>query len=155
MQKADTQGYPWRNQVALPGGHIDLLDSSPLDAAFRELEEELGIGKNQVSLICSLGHFQTINNRDIQVFCGTWNENGPVRFDPSEISRVIEIPLMDLFCIHMNRGYHGRVPEMTELMYPFRDVVIWGVTGRIIHFLLETLSGVLKSDGLSECRSTG
>jgi 8-oxo-dGTP pyrophosphatase MutT (NUDIX family) len=150
--KTDTQGYPWRNQVALPGGHVDILDSSPTDAVFRELEEELGIPKNHVTLIRSLGHFQTINSRDIQVFCGIWDEAGELRFDPSEISRVIEIPLIDLFCIHMSRGYHGRIPEIMELTYPYLDVVIWGVTGRIIHFLLEGLSDVLKSDGLSGCR---
>jgi len=23
IQKSDNEGYPWRNQVALPGGHVD------------------------------------------------------------------------------------------------------------------------------------
>ena len=71
--KADTPGYAWRNQVALPGGHIDETDNTPLDAAFRELEEEIGILKCQVAFIGSLGHFQTIQQKDIEVFvrgCG-------------------------------------------------------------------------------------
>ena len=34
IQKSDNQGYPWRNQVALPGGHIDPADSSPEAAVF-------------------------------------------------------------------------------------------------------------------------
>ena len=41
IQKADSEGYPWRNQVALPGGHLDAEDASPLEGAFRELEEEM------------------------------------------------------------------------------------------------------------------
>ena len=68
IQKADSEGYPWRNQVALPGGHLDAEDVTPLDGAFRELEEELGISRDQVEFIGSLGYFQTINSRDIEVF---------------------------------------------------------------------------------------
>ena len=73
IQKADSEGYPWRNQVALPGGHIDPEDTSPLEGAFRELQEEVNIKRDQVELLGSIGHFQTINNRDIEVFIGHWN----------------------------------------------------------------------------------
>ena len=68
IQKADTEGYPWRNQVALPGGHLEKEDASPLEGAFRELEEETRINRDQVELIGSLGHYQTINGRDIEAF---------------------------------------------------------------------------------------
>ncbi len=30
IQKADREGYPWRNQIALPGGHLYDEDASPL-----------------------------------------------------------------------------------------------------------------------------
>ena len=73
IQKTDSEGYPWRNQVALPGGHLDEKDTSPLEGAFRELEEEVSISRNQVQLLGSIGHFQTINHRDIEVFTGLWN----------------------------------------------------------------------------------
>ena len=66
IQKTDTEGYPWRNQVALPGGHLEKEDASPLAGAFRELEEETRISCNRVELIGSLGHYQTINGRDIE-----------------------------------------------------------------------------------------
>ena len=51
IQKADTEGYPWRNQMALPGGHIDPGDASPVETAFRELEEELQIKLGFLSLV--------------------------------------------------------------------------------------------------------
>jgi 8-oxo-dGTP pyrophosphatase MutT (NUDIX family) len=139
VQKADNEGYPWRNQVALPGGHIDEADSSPLDAAFRELREELNIPREQVRLINSLGHFQTINNKDIEVFVGRWDGEGPVRYDPNEIARVLKIPLSSLFQIHLDKNFHGRLPDVHELIYPYIDTEIWGVTGKIVHNLLEKL----------------
>ena len=67
IQKTDSEGYPWRNQVALPGGHLDSGDAGPLEGAFRELEEEMGISRDQVEFLGSMGHFQTINHRDIEL----------------------------------------------------------------------------------------
>ncbi len=145
IQKTDTEGYPWSNQIALPGGHLDDEDASPLDGAFRELEEEMNIGRNQVRLLGSIGHFQTINRRDIEVFAGMWNGIGPVRHDPAEISRVLEIPVEVLVRTHIANGYHDRVPDVDELRYPFEDVVVWGATARILHHFIELLYPLVKS----------
>jgi 8-oxo-dGTP pyrophosphatase MutT (NUDIX family) len=137
--KSDTEGYPWRNQVALPGGHVDEGDATTLDAAYRELEEELAIFRADIRVIGSLGHFQTINNKDIEVFTGVWNGRGDLRFDTAEIARVLPLPLVTLLEVHRARGYHGRLPGVHELVYPVNDVRIWGVTGKILHFFLEHL----------------
>ena len=146
IQKADSEGYPWRNQVALPGGHLDAEDISPLDGAFRELEEEMGISRDQVEFIGSLGHFQTINNRDIEVFTGLWKAGGPMRPDPAEISRILKIPLRELVRTHNTKNFNGRIPDIDELRYPFEDVVIWGATARILHHFIELLLEVVTPD---------
>ncbi|MCD6586646.1 MAG: CoA pyrophosphatase [Desulfobacteraceae bacterium] len=138
--KADTPGYAWRNQVALPGGHIDEKDSSPLKAAYRELEEEIGILKNQVEFIGSLGHFQTIQRKDLEVFIGAWKGNFKnIIYDEKEISKVLEIPISPLLKTHISKDFHGRIPDIAELIYPFEDVLIWGVTARIFHYFFELL----------------
>ncbi len=137
--KTDTKGYPWRNQVALPGGHVDERDATPLEAAFREVEEELGIPRKEIRYIGSLGHFQTINNKDIEVFAGIWKGRNILSFDKAEIARVLQLPLFALFQIHLARGYHDRLPDVQELVYPIQGVRIWGVTGKILHFFLERL----------------
>ncbi len=137
IQKTDSEGYPWRNQVALPGGHLDAEDASPLEGAFRELKEEMSISRNQVEFLGSMGHFQTINHRDIEVFTGLWKSVGPVRHDPAEISRILRIPLRVLVQTHNAKNFHGRIPDIDELRYPFEDVVIWGATARILHHFIE------------------
>jgi 8-oxo-dGTP pyrophosphatase MutT (NUDIX family) len=143
IQKTDTEGYPWRNQVALPGGHLEKEDASPLAGAFRELEEETRISCNRVELIGSLGHYQTINGRDIEAFIGVWDATGPVRYDPSEIARILKIPLRALVQTHHVGKFHNRIPTIDELRYPFEDVVIWGATARILHHLIELLYPLL------------
>jgi 8-oxo-dGTP pyrophosphatase MutT (NUDIX family) len=147
IQKTDSEGYPWSNHVALPGGHLDEEDASPLEGAFRELEEEMSINRNQVDLLGSIGHFQTINHRDIEVFAGLWNGRGPVEHDPAEIARVLEIPLQVLFHTHLARGYHNRTPAVNELIYPFEDVEVWGATARILHHFIELLYPILQENG--------
>lgn len=139
IQKSDTEGYPWRNQVALPGGHIDETDASAVHAAYRELEEEVNITENQVEFMGSLGHFQTIRQRSIEVFAGLWNGKGPVRHDPREIARVLEIPLRSLIQTHRTENFHNRIPDVYDLTYPFQDAVIWGATARILHYFIELL----------------
>jgi 8-oxo-dGTP pyrophosphatase MutT (NUDIX family) len=140
IQKSDTEGYPWRNQVALPGGHVESTDADPVAAAFRELEEELNISQDQVDFIGSLGHFQTITRpRDIEAFIGLWNGKGSVRFDATEIARILEIPLKTLVGIHQAKHYHDREMNTHEVEYPFGDVVIWGATAKILHRFIELI----------------
>lgn len=140
IQKSDTEGYPWRNQVALPGGHVESTDADPVAAAFRELEEELNISQDQVDFIGSLGHFQTLTRpRDIEAFIGLWSGRGSIRFDATEIARILEIPLKTLVGIHQAKHYHDRQMNTHEVEYPFGDVVIWGATAKILHRFIELI----------------
>ena len=123
----------------LPGGQIE-FGESPETAVARELEEELNISQDQVDFIGSLGHFQTITRpRDIEAFIGLWNGKGAVRFDVTEIARILEIPLKTLVGIHQARHYHNRQMNTHELEYPFGDVVIWGATAKILYRFIELI----------------
>ncbi|MDY6903469.1 MAG: CoA pyrophosphatase [Thermodesulfobacteriota bacterium] len=137
--KADREGYPWRNQIALPGGHIEETDPTPMHAALRELREELQIRPENVAYVGSLGHFQTLANRVIEVFVGTWNQKDEIRPEEYEIARVLKIPLKTVLNTHIENRFHKRMPDYDELLYPYDGMVIWGVTAKILHFFLEQL----------------
>jgi peroxisomal coenzyme A diphosphatase NUDT7 len=139
IQKADVPGYAWANQMAFPGGHKDEKDDSTLHTTFRELKEETAIPRNDIELIGTLGHFQTINNKDIEAFTGIWNKNGSINYDTNEISRVFHIPFEHLVKTHKEKGFHKDTPNIMQLTYPFEDVLIWGVTARILYHLIEVL----------------
>ncbi|MCP4670648.1 MAG: CoA pyrophosphatase [Desulfobacula sp.] len=139
IQKADVKGYPWANQMAFPGGHKDKNDLSTKDTALRELSEEMGIIQDNVEIIGSLGHFQTINSKDIEAFAGIWNQKDIIKHDPAEISRVFKIPLKYLINIHRKSDFHLNKPNIMQLKYPFKDVMIWGVTAKILYHLIDCL----------------
>ena len=139
IQKADVKGYPWANQMAFPGGHKDKKDLSTKDTALRELAEEMGINRGNVEVMGSLGHFQTINDKDIEAWVGIWKQKEAINYDRSEISRVFQIPLKYLIDLHKKKEFHGQTPNVMVLKYPYEDVLIWGVTAKILHHLLEAL----------------
>ena len=143
IQKADVKGYPWANQMAFPGGHKDKKDISTKDTALRELAEEMGINRKNVEVMGSLGHFQTINNKDIEAWVGIWNQKEAINYDRSEISRVFQIPLKYLIDLHKEKQFHRQTPNVMLLTYPYEDVLIWGVTAKILYHLIEVL---LKDD---------
>jgi len=142
IQKADREGYAWRNQMAFPGGHVEQADNSARQTAFRELYEETGILPDNVKYIGSLGHFQTLKKRDIQAFTGIWNQKDDIVFETEEISRVLKIPFNTLLQTHREKGYAGHSPNVMELTYPYKDVVIWGVTAQIVHHLIEVVGDI-------------
>ncbi len=166
VRKTDTEGYPWRNQVALPGGRVDGTDDSPLAAAYREVKEELNIDASQIEMVGSLGYFQTIRQTEIETFVGFWNGDfSTVRFDPREISATLEIRIDDLIKTHVDCNYRGRRPDIATLIYPAGtnpgersdsgDIVVWGVTAVMLHFFLEHLRTVSPEsfDGISKKQS--
>lgn len=140
--KSDTTGYPWRNQVALPGGHVDPEDKDSLSAAYRELQEEIGIDPQRIEYIGSLGHFQTIRNKDIQVFVGLLTGDcADLHYETKEIAKILEIPIASLLKIHLAGNFHNRRPDISDLIYPcpHGSVAIWGATARIFHYFMELL----------------
>ena len=139
IQKADVKGYVWANQMAFPGGHKDEGDHSSKHTALRELQEEMGISSKNVDTIGSLGHFQTLNNKDIEAWTGIWNQKDTIDHDTSEISRVFKIPLAHLITIHKENKYHIQTVDFMSLVYPYEDVTIWGVTAKIVCHMLDLI----------------
>ncbi|MBN1511596.1 MAG: CoA pyrophosphatase [Phycisphaerae bacterium] len=142
IQKADTAGYHWRNQIALPGGHITPQDRSITDAALRELNEELGIQPQELDVLGHLGHFQTAtSDADLGVVVVRWNGGRTPVFDPREVARILPVPLQSLAEIHVAEGFVGQPAAdiAGRLEYRTAGVRIWGVTARILHSFLELL----------------
>ncbi len=137
--KSADKHYPWSNQIALPGGHVDKSDKTNLDAAYREIKEELGIEKKDVKSIGSIGYYKTIHQVDIEVLVGLWRRKTKLKYDMKEIAEVIEIPLEHIRKIHKANKFNGRIPDILELIYPYKNLKIWGVTARIIHSFMEAI----------------
>lgn len=142
IQKTDTEGYHWRNQIAFPGGHVAAVDRTETDAALRELQEELGIPSAEVSVLGPLGHFQTVtSNADLAVTVTHWNGQTEPAGDQREVARVLALPLGELIASHIASGFRAASVQSVgdRLIYPAPGALIWGVTARILHYFIELI----------------
>lgn len=129
-------GYPWAGQLAFPGGHVEAGDAGFLDAALREVQEEVGILPEQLNTIGTLGRFPTVHNVSIEAFVGFAAEGVQPRPQAGEVDRIIWVNLAELMCAHLHNDYFDRQVSVEDLLYPVDNQTIWGATARIIQFLL-------------------
>ena len=128
-------------QIAFPGGGAEAFDSDVVATAIREAGEELGIQPSSVEVLGLLSPFSTVvSGRWLTPVVGL--QRGPIdlRTDDFEIAEWFRIDIADLLVApHAVReiqrnGIRGRIHY-----YEASGRVIWGVTGAILHELLERL----------------
>ncbi|MBM3320900.1 MAG: CoA pyrophosphatase [Candidatus Eisenbacteria bacterium] len=147
VKKKETPGYTWSGQVGMVGGMIEEEDASDLETAFREFEEELRIDRSALEVFGDLGYFPSrIADALLHVYVARWNGEGTPVPDPREIDDLVEVPFSELARLHEKRGLAGGRPdpEGRGPHYPVGHprkgpLVIWGVTARTIHALLELI----------------
>jgi 8-oxo-dGTP pyrophosphatase MutT (NUDIX family) len=80
-------------QVAFPGGKLDALDASLLDAALREAQEELGIQRASVDVLGALDGMFTGTGFTIAPWVGWLAPDVEVKPNPGEVARAFVVPL--------------------------------------------------------------
>jgi 8-oxo-dGTP pyrophosphatase MutT (NUDIX family) len=126
-------------QIAFPGGNITDEDQGALDAALRELEEEIGISRETVEIIGQLDQVVVAASRYLVTpFVGMLAS--PLNFRPNaeEVSAVLSVPvsaLMERDCFTAVPRTDGRPGFIYHFRYGTFD--IWGATARILKQLLE------------------
>ena len=69
---------PFLGKYNMPGGHIEAGESDE-EAAYRELEEETGIGRDSVGLIHVMDFFYYGEDMELQVWAGQLEREVPLR----------------------------------------------------------------------------
>jgi 8-oxo-dGTP pyrophosphatase MutT (NUDIX family) len=139
LRSEDLRHHP--GQIAFPGGGAEPSDSDVVETALREAGEELGIQRDSVEVLGLLSPFSTVvSGRWLTPVVGMQREPIEFRTDDFEIAEWFRIDIADLMVApHSFReiernGMRGRVHY-----YEASGRVIWGVTGAILHELLERL----------------
>ncbi|MCT8971923.1 CoA pyrophosphatase [Microbaculum marinisediminis] len=124
-------------QVAFPGGKIEGTDATPLAAALRETEEEIGIPAEKIDPLGYLDLYQTGTGFRIVPVVATVAPGYRLRIDENEVADVFEVPLAFLMTPD-NHKRDSRVFKGLERHFyamPYRDNYIWGATAGIIRNL--------------------
>jgi len=130
-------------QVAFPGGKQDATDATPLAAALREAQEEIGLAPTQVEVLGQLDLHETVTNFAIAPFVGLVDLAFRPVVDRAEVDEVFEVPLaFALDPKHLqvhSREWQGRARRYYVI--PFGPHYIWGATARILKTLGDRMQG--------------
>lgn len=134
-----------RGQVAFPGGRVDPVDTTLLDAALREAHEEVGISPASVDVVGNLATMQTATSAIIVApFVGVIPSDTPLKPQPSEVAEIFDVPLSALRDPQYRGDYQwtsdgpaSRTGKFPAILYAGQT--IWGLTYRITLNLLELL----------------
>jgi len=135
-----------RGQISFPGGTIDPADPSPLDAALRESEEEVGLPRTAVEPLGALDDTETFATQFvITPWVGVVREPVVWRPDGEEIEEVIEVPFASLVERANFRVEHWERDGVVRpvYFYDWGGEVIWGATARIVKHYLDLVTGAL------------
>ena len=81
-------------EMSFPGGKFDInLDTSYLDTALRELEEELGIPRNKVNVLGSIDDHLTPKGFIITTFVAFTSQDTKMVKQNTEVNEIVKIPI--------------------------------------------------------------
>jgi 8-oxo-dGTP pyrophosphatase MutT (NUDIX family) len=128
-------------QISFPGGKIDPTDASPLDAALREAEEEIGLSREFIDPIGYLDLYGTSFGFRILPTVARVKPGFKLRVSAAEVDDAFEVPLAFLMdpANHQLHSKQFRGIERTFYAMPFEERYIWGATAGILRVLYERI----------------
>jgi 8-oxo-dGTP pyrophosphatase MutT (NUDIX family) len=128
-------------QIAFPGGKIDATDKSPLDAALREAEEEVGLDRSYVDPIGYLDLYGTGFGFRILPTVARVRPGFALTINASEVVDAFEVPLAFLMnpANHQVHSKEFRGMERSYYAMPYAERYIWGATAGMLRVLYERI----------------
>lgn len=129
-------------QISFPGGRVEPGDASPLAAALRETEEEIGLAQARIEVIGTLPEYHTGTGYRITPVVGVLAPPLALRPDAREVEEVFEVPLA-FFLDPGNHQQHAREWRGALRSYyamPFGERYIWGATAGMLVNLYRRLA---------------
>jgi 8-oxo-dGTP pyrophosphatase MutT (NUDIX family) len=130
-------------QISFPGGRAEERDSSPIETALRETEEEIGLHRRHVEIIGVLPEHITITGYRVTPVVGLVAPPFELVADPNEVAEIFEVPLGFLMDGMNHQRRSIELPEgagrRSFYAMPYERFFIWGATAAMLRNLFHFL----------------
>ena len=128
-------------QVSFPSGKVDAADSSPLETALREAQEEIGLLRTNVEVLGFLDCYQVRSGFRVVPVVGLVTPSFTLDVNAREVADAFEVPLAFLMDGGNHQKHSRKVRGETQWFYamPYEGHFIWGATAAMIRNLFERL----------------
>ena len=126
-------------QISFPGGKVDAKDKNPVDTAYREAFEEIGLSEKHIKRLGYLDITTTGTNYMILPVVGLIDIDFLPKINKNEVEDIIYLPLE--LIEHKNnlkfvdKEFNGT--RKSFYLYQYKEYSIWGATARILKTLSE------------------
>jgi 8-oxo-dGTP pyrophosphatase MutT (NUDIX family) len=144
VERVGRSGDVHSNQIAFPGGKMEITDATLLHTALRETWEEIGIPNEKIRFLGRLTPlYIPVSNFHMHPFVGVMDTLPVFTIQPNEIKQVFTFPLIKLKNPNTVKITDIRINEKLTLTdIPYYDVnkkVLWGATAMVISEFLNVL----------------
>ena len=131
-------------QISFPGGKKDKADTSLEFTALRETEEEIGISKNEITIVRELTKtYIPPSNFWVTPYIGVYNST-PTFSINHEVEKLIEVPIIELLDENLLRSKNVTTSYLKNIDVPcfkLNNYTVWGATA----MMLSEIKDLLKS----------
>ena len=136
-----------KGQISFPGGVKNERDTTIIETALRETEEEIGLTRNVVNVLGMLNDFQTPSGFRITPVVAFLLSVPLFSINTAEVSQIFDVPLsffLDACNERVER--HNRSGKMVNVyFYRYGQYEIWGATAAMLRSFLHDLIFWLES----------
>ncbi len=131
-------------QIGFPGGKIESNDSSLMETALRETEEEVGAMVEDISVIKKLTEiYIPPSNFFVQPFLGISEKTPQFVPQESEVEAIIEVPMSEFLDDSVRSHQTLNTSYATQIKVPafmLQGHTVWGATAMMLNEIREMLT---------------
>jgi 8-oxo-dGTP pyrophosphatase MutT (NUDIX family) len=135
------------NQIGFPGGQQEAADTSLLETALRETQEEVGVPREDIVVVRSLSElYIPPSNFEVRPYVGLYDKKHPFIPQQSEVEALVEVPLAELMDdkVLITRRLRTSYARETEVpAFQLSGYVVWGATAMMLSEIKELLKKVI------------
>ncbi len=130
----------YKGHISFPGGMRESFDSSRVETALREANEEIGVQASHVRVLGEFNDYLANEGFVIHTVLGVLGDASQLKPDTDEVEYLLKIPLSFFKDSTPRTEIWERGGQSFEVyFYNYQGEVVWGLTARMIKHFVDQL----------------